>query len=137
METKQETKLAPIEYTNGEILAMGALLPDLVKLDVPARTGARIQRLAQEINKDYVIVKGQLDDLVRKYGVQTGEGRDAKFTLAPESEKWPEYLKERADLLSDVVTRASWTPVVLPANTAHVSAALLITMERLVSVFEE
>ena len=134
MET--ETKLAPIEYTHGEVLAMGAVLQDLIKLDVPARVGLRIQRLAQDINKDYILVKNKLDDLVRKYGEKSGEGNAAKFTLAPESEKWPEYLQERADLLNDVITRAGWTPVVLPAKTEHVPASLLIVMERLVSVEE-
>ena len=133
---EEKAKLTVIEYTNAEILAMGAVLPELIKLDVPARVGIKIQRLVVDINKEYVLIKGHLDDLIRKYGEKTGEGNEAKYTVSPDMEKWPEYVKERIDLLGDVITRANWTPVTLPANTEHVSAALLMVMERLISVEE-
>ncbi len=131
----EKTELAPIEYTNAEVWVAGnpEVLRELINLVVPARVGLDIQRLAEDLNKEYVKIQKALDDLVRKYGEKDDKGN---ATLPADHPNRPEYDKERAEMMDAVITRANWGHVVLPADTKAVSARLLMLLGRFVSVKE-
>lgn len=125
-------ELKPIEYTNAEIYAMGNMVNELVALKVPASAGIKIKRLAQDIVKDANLIQKELNDLIIKYGEKQEDGT---YRLEADSPNRPQYDQERNEMMAEVVTRAQWGPITLPADT-ECSIALLLVFDRIISVQE-
>jgi len=115
----------------GDVLAMDRSLGSLNELTVPARVGIKVTRLVQKLAPELRTVADKYNDLVKKYGVDNGAGSSE---VGPESPKWAEFEKERAELFETEI-EVDVEPVVLPGD-ADVQVSVLAIMDGFVSVEE-
>ena len=128
-----------MKLTNGEVFNAGQPLQILMGTKLPVKVAFQVAKVANKINSKRRVIEVVRDDLIKRYGIETGHGgfevvgpNDSKGR--PVSPKWEDFVRELNELM-DVEDEMVFDVIKIPETTPiDIEPSVLLALEKFIEV---